>query len=93
MLGAGDGLEQTAPVLVELQRQRIRLPVDLQFPVRRLVDDVETEAAVVQPHQIATLRVDIGQQFGPVTKANGVIHWCSSFGLVFMYSDRTGTDP
>ena len=36
----------------------MRLPIDLQLPIGGPVDDVEIQAAVVQPNKVAALCVD-----------------------------------
>lgn len=47
MLRPRNSLQQPAPVCMELQFQRMRLPIDLEFPVRGLVDNVQIQIAVM----------------------------------------------
>ena len=60
---------------MELQLQRVGLAVDLEFPLRRLVDDVEVELAVAHMHDVAVGGIDIDQEVGAVGEADGCGMW------------------
>ena len=59
---------------MKLQLQRMGLAVDLKFPLRRLIDDVELKPAIAHMHDVAAGSIDIDEKVGAVGEADGRGH-------------------